>query len=218
MKTEINLSAVSNTQYQSILSYFGLEERCLDSNEINFLPTGRDPLEFIWAPEKEDAQMGRCLDWFKSTISLPPRKEIHSVAGISDFLNYSFGGTNKSAYLLKGTTDIVIVPDIYVQNFNMRVGLQIAIQLKKDICEADHRQAMLQLIAASAFARFPVTVVLTDLKQCWQFMWCSAFGVDQITLDHRGGVTFLENILNTEGSDPHHNIFKMKNHLAQQED
>ncbi|KAF8447030.1 hypothetical protein BGX38DRAFT_1142980 [Terfezia claveryi] len=165
---EISLSTVSVTKYQSVLAYLELEDA--EVIEFNVTPTHKvlNDDGFVWGPEKEDAQMDRCLNWLKQIISLPAKLEMHSIAGRRDFLNYSFGGTK--SYALKGTAGIVIVQDIYAKALHMRAGIQMTIELKKELHEADRRQAVMQLIAASSFSQFPVTSVLTDLRQNWQFM------------------------------------------------
>jgi len=70
-----------------------------------------------------------------------------------------------------------------VENFSMRTGLQIAIELRKVVNNTSHWQAQMQLTAADAFARFP------DLKQFWQFMWISLSGIQKTKLGLNGPIS-----------------------------
>ncbi|KAF8427520.1 hypothetical protein EV426DRAFT_411178 [Tirmania nivea] len=168
--------------------------------QFEVLRTDKEVERFQWGPEKEDAQMDRCLSWLNSTILLPAKMQMLSVSGKGDFLNFSFGGSNNTDYLLKGTTDIIIAPTHYVNARNLRGGLRMAIELRKVVDESDRWQTILKLIAASAFSHFPVTVVLTDLGPCWHFMWFSrSDGIQERRLGLHDGVTLMEDILHERG-------------------
>ena len=69
--------------------------------------------------------------------------------------------------ILRGTTDVVIVDTDYVKISETARGVQVAIELKKKVHKRDHKQAMLQLIAANCHSNAPVLVLLTDLRQAW---------------------------------------------------
>jgi len=191
------ISTASNTQYRSIMQYLGLRKPKVMQFEV--LGTDKEVEGFQWGPEKEDAQMDRCLSWLH-TISLPPKMQMLSVSGKRDFLNFSFGGSNNTDYLLKGTTDIIIAPTHYVNARNLRGGLRMAIELRKVVDESDRWQTILKLIAVSAFSHFPVAVVLTDLGPCWHFMWFSrSDGIQERQLGLHDGVTLMEDILHERG-------------------
>jgi len=86
--------------------------------------------------------------------------------------------------VIRGTTDIIILPRRYNRGNNFKGGIQIAIELKrKGITEAHCSQETLQLILASCLSNYPVVVILTNLKKYWQFIWVSKSGLTEATLE-----------------------------------
>ncbi|RPB29607.1 hypothetical protein L211DRAFT_832313 [Terfezia boudieri ATCC MYA-4762] len=208
MTVEIFISRVSSSQYKSILNYLGLQRVSL---EFEVPPVNRTFEEFSWGPEKEDAQMDNCLAWLRTHIILPENMQFHPVANNTSFLNYTVGeGTSK--YFLKGTTDIIVLPTRYVRDFNAHSGMQLAIELKKEIKEADCRQAIMELIATNAFSNYPVVVLLTDLKGLWQFSWfnTASEGIESVTFGLHCGVALMEYILHGRGDGPYINRCRLK--------
>ncbi|RPB19075.1 hypothetical protein L211DRAFT_665236 [Terfezia boudieri ATCC MYA-4762] len=137
MSVKISISRVSTSQYKSIMNYLGLLRV---SVEFEVPPVNRTFEEFNWGPEKEDAQMDKCLAWLRTHFTLPENMQFHPVANNTSFLNYTVGeGTSK--YFLKGTTDFIVLPTRYIRDFNSHGGMQLAIELNKEIKEADCRQA-----------------------------------------------------------------------------
>jgi len=62
-------------------------------------------------------------------------------------------------------TGIIVLPARYVRDFNAHGGMQLAIELKKEVKEADCRREITELIATNAFSNYSIVVLLTDLKE-----------------------------------------------------
>lgn len=72
-------------------------------------------------------------------------------------------------YKLKGTLDTIIVDTKYVKDLNIATGVRVGIKRKKSVPEKDCIQAIIELIAADIYSNYPVVIVLTDLRDHWQF-------------------------------------------------
>jgi hypothetical protein len=210
-KVEVYLSAISNTQYHSILNFFEVEEEKMAEIEVE--PTENELIKkgFTWGPGKEDSQMDACLNWLNQIISIPARKVMLSVVNKKGLLNYFAGNL-----MLKGTTDIVILLQNYKDGLILRRGIQIVIKLKKEaVNEADRHQAAAQLLSASAFFNYPVVVILTNLNKYWLFMWLSESGIEQALLGPCYALTAIKNLLNEEKACPLGGRYTMKEYIAE---
>lgn len=168
----------------------------VNARKIEVLPTENELMMkgFPWGPEEEDSQMLACLDWLRQIIPIPEGKVMLSAAAYRTLLDYSIDN-----FVLKGTTDIIILPEIYEQCRNFSGGIQIAIELKKsDISEVHHRQAVLQLLTASVRSNYAVAVILTNLSNHWQFIWLSKSGINETSLDPCRALSLFRAILNEE--------------------
>lgn len=115
----------------------------------------------------------------------------------------NFLSTNlaSSRYQLKGTLDIIIVDKVYVEDFSTAAGVYIGMKVKKTVTEKDCIQAIIELLAADIFSNFPVVMVLTDLKQYWQFFWFSRGNVVSCRLDLKRAIAMLGGILRMDPTD-----------------
>ncbi|KAF8419754.1 hypothetical protein EV426DRAFT_644762 [Tirmania nivea] len=212
--TEIAMTEVTSTQYHSFLSYL-----CLNRITVEFevLPVDEEIVGFDWSSDKEDAQMEKCLNWLNTHISLPQKEnmQFHYVANNTSLLNYTFGEGN-SQYLLTGTTAVAVLPARYIRAHNIAGGIQVAIELRGQIDESSCKQAVLQLLAASALSNYPVMVLLTDLREYWHFLWLVMEGIQEISLGLHCGVALMNDILNGGGGErrPYFNRCRMKDIAA----
>ncbi|KAF8416587.1 hypothetical protein EV426DRAFT_721711 [Tirmania nivea] len=122
-------------------------------------------------------------------------------ANNNSFLNYTFG-EGGSKYVLKGTTDVVILQNAYVRSSNLLGGMQVVVELKKQVGDQDTRQATLELISANVFSNYGVMVLLTDLNEHWHFLWLTKeTRIEEIVLGLHCSVALLEDILHGRGSE-----------------
>ena len=165
MKIDIHISNVTNTVYDSFIQ--GLELGEAFSVELSVSPTAKIlASDFEWEEGiSEVRQMDQCIAWFHRMLKIPKGKQICSVAGQTDLLNRSFG-----PYSLRGTADLVFISDAYVKTSNIRGGIEIVVELKKEVLKSDFKQATLQLVSASSYSHYPVVVLHTDLREAWQFL------------------------------------------------
>ncbi|RPB23234.1 hypothetical protein L211DRAFT_279841 [Terfezia boudieri ATCC MYA-4762] len=169
--------------------------------QFEVVPANRTVEGFNWSPEKEGAQMDECLAWLRTNITLPEGTQFHSVANNSSFLNYTFG-EGGSKYVLKGTTDVVILQNVYIRSRNILGGMQVIVELKKQVGDQDTRQVTLELISANVFSNYGVVVLLTDLNEYWHFLWLTKeTRIEEIVLGLHCGVALLEDILHGRGSE-----------------
>lgn len=155
-----------NTQYRSLLSFLELEANPI---KIQISPTTKElPDGFEWGPENE---VDKCLTWLSSIVTIPEEKNLISVAHQPGLLNSDFG-----SYNVKGTIDLVFISELFVETWNIRGGIEITVELKKDIHQRYVKQAITQLITAATSSQFAVIVLLTDLKEVWLFSWLSKSG------------------------------------------
>ena len=101
--------------------------------------------------------------------------EVYCASGKKDLFSFPFG----DKYHFKGTTDITIVESVYMNCKDIRGGIRMAMELKKEISEIHIRQAVLELIAANSVSNYPVVIVLTDLRHQWLFYWISTDSILQ---------------------------------------
>lgn len=214
-RVQVRLSVVSSTDYNNILSIFGLAKP--KPITLDVVPTRKSLPDhfFNWGVETEPAQMDKCLNWIKTLITLPPNLVMFSVASQSSFLTLPIG--DASRYILKSTTDIAIVSKIYVENLDTICGLKVVIELKKTVSEAAHRQVVMQLLAASVSSSFPVLAILTDLKQFWQFMWLDKSGIQETCFDLCHAISFIDQILLEDGCNPIIKMYTMEAYLKEKE-
>ena len=66
--------------------------------------------------------MDSCPEWLSKVIKLPEGKVMQSATNEKSLLNFS-----NENYVLKGATDIIILPQEYVLCLNPRGSIQIAI-------------------------------------------------------------------------------------------
>ena len=111
-------------------------------------------------------------------------------------------GEGGSKYVLKGTTDVVIVQNAYIRPRNILGGMQVVVELRKKGDDQDARQATLELISANVFANYAVVVLLTDLKEYWHFLWLAKETyIKGIVPGLRSGGALREDILHGSGSE-----------------
>ena len=136
---------------------------------------------------------------FKCTFPLLDGVEYYSTSGESDLLTTSLAS---SRMILKGTTDIVVADKPYIDCRNVPSGMRIVIELKKSVeGMSPIVQAAAELLVASAVSNFPVVVLLTDLKNHWQFAWLTKREVIDCTFGCLKGSVLLK-ILTTGPTTP----------------
>ena len=203
---DIKISNFTNIKYQNLLRDLGLTEP--RSIEVSITPNKVITSEFVWPSGNESQHMDMCIAWLRSVVTIPGGKQLYSVAGQSELLNYDF-----ESYSLRGTTDLVFISNAYVKTYNVRAGIEIAVELKKEVSSLDFKQATLELVAAGISSHFPVVVLLTDLRKSWQFSWFAKSGIQRSSLQCSEAVAFIEEILNESRNNPVHGRLTMTEYL-----
>lgn len=166
-------------------------------------PTGKAAVPFVWGEEPESVQMVQCVDWFKKYISFPEGITVEDVSRNTLFFNSHFpSARNNANFRLTGTTDLIFVPQIYVDTQNLTSGVLVAVELQKNV-KGGVNQAVLELLAASQVSNFPVVVLLTNLNMNWHFFWLGKNNVEAAVFQFQSGITVLEDILHDQGKGPY---------------
>lgn len=194
-KISISIPRILRIQFQEILSEHDLRRLSITPT---IDPTSKHVVELTWDNSKEDANGLAYLSWLETNIALPSTMIFELVSSKSNFLSTDLAS---SKYCLRGTLDTIIVDKAYVEDSNTAAGVHVGMEMKKTVTENDCIQAIIELLAAGIFSNFPVVMVLTDLKQYWQFFWFSRGSVVSCKLDLRRAVTMLEGILRMDPTD-----------------
>lgn len=193
----LSISKIPKTKFDDLLHEHGLQRSSITFNLP--LDGATDIPAFHWGMGSEASQADRCIEWFQMHIPLPDGVKYYSAFGESDLLTTSLAS---SRMILKGTTDIVVADKPYIDCRNVPSGMRIVIELKKSVGGMSPVvQATAKLLAASAVSNFPVVVLLTDLKNHWQFAWSTKREVVDCTFGRLKGSVLLK-ILATGPATP----------------
>jgi hypothetical protein len=106
--------------------------------------------------EVEGSQRNEYIQWLKDNVGLPGGVRFLQASGKQDLLSAIV--SMSSRYVFNGITDIVI-SDAGASD------IRIVIEPKKrSIVPSNFNQAYAKLVSANVLSKYPVVVVLTDLK------------------------------------------------------
>ncbi|GJJ78174.1 hypothetical protein EMPS_10533 [Entomortierella parvispora] len=196
-KSVISLSRVTEREFRDIMNENGLAQRAIsfavDPTTLPAAIPGRHIEPFAWGPESEAAQADDCKEWLENNTRLPEGILFCITSRNANLLRTMSASTK---YELNGTTDMVILPEEYLNTTLLVPGLQIGIELKKsDVGYQKHTfEATLQLLSASLSSNFCPVIVLTDLKEYWRFFWLEPRVIVTCEFGLQDGVALLEKI------------------------
>lgn len=90
---------------------------------------------------------------------------------------------------------MAVVDKSHIKSSNIVGGIRVGIELKKKIKRADHMQAITKLMLTSLYSKYPVVMLLTDLREHWQFFWLEVGGIVDCVFDLKSGITLLETFI-----------------------
>lgn len=159
-------------------------------------PCEKQVRAFVWNLQIEGSHGGAYLEWLNDNISLPGNLEFYPASAKSNLLSTSLASAR---YKLNGTLDTLIVEKAYVKDLNIVAGVRVGIEKREVVSEEDCIQAVAQLIAADIYSNYSVIILLTDLRNHWQFFWFQVGYIASCTLDLRRGIKLLEAVVGTGG-------------------
>ena len=165
-QTEVSISRITRDKYDRLLQENGYQRKTIVFDVA--LDGSQDIPAFQWTKSDEFSQSKEYLDWLKLHVQLPEDMQYYPSFADPDLLTTSCASAQ---YLLKGTIDVAVVSKIYVDSWNTPSGIRVAIELKKNAAPEHVMQAVTQLLSATAKSNFKVVVLLTDLKDHFQFFW-----------------------------------------------
>ncbi|KAF8419762.1 hypothetical protein EV426DRAFT_576851 [Tirmania nivea] len=209
---EIFLSRVTTNAYKRFLAELDLHTMKATPEIVPFF---MDVPEFKWDPdETEPAHHSKYMKWLSDYIDIPEDWQFYNASAENDLLDTTL--TDRTL-ILKGTTDVVIADSDYVKLFDTASGVRVAIGMKRVVQQNDHRQAILQLVAANCHSNYPVLVLLTDLGKTWHFYWMTLHGIHECWLDAPYAIAFIESYLRGEKENACTMRDYFRAHTAEQE-
>ena len=164
-----------------------------DTVVFSVTPTTKPIQSFTWGDKKEDTHAQGYLGWLKSNINLPPDVEFYTASSNATLLNTTLASSQMN---FNGTLDVAIVDSKNVISGNIIGGIRVGIETKKMVKNTDAMQVIAELIMANVFlVWYPVVILLTDLRQHWQFFWLQTKTVVDCVFDLKEGITLLETIV-----------------------
>ncbi|RUS22568.1 hypothetical protein BC937DRAFT_88444 [Endogone sp. FLAS-F59071] len=188
-KTTVSISRITQNHFTTLLDEHGLRIKTV---EFNVTPTTKPIQPFIWGDKKEDTHAQGYLRWLDSNINLPPNVKFYIASSDVTLLNTTLASRQIN---IKGTLDLAIVDSKNVKSGNIAGGIRVGIETKKTVKKADAMQVITELITANIFSEYPVVMLLTNLKEHWQFFWLERGCVVDCVFDLKESITLLETIV-----------------------
>jgi hypothetical protein len=180
---------MSDTEAREIVQSHGL--RVVDVKTISIHQTGKKAQEYEWALPYDRYSY---LKWFIRNIDIPDDDAVFYDGRYDKCDAYDqllLTPLEYCGYEVNGTLDMTIRKK-RTRSSNPAFGMRVGIDIRKTFDASDTWRTYVKAIAANQLSQIPTVLVLTDLRQRWQFIWLLPGVIMNCIVGLNEGVALLE--------------------------